>query len=130
MSIADFQIAYDGEAVRAGSMDVRDLAPALLAVGDLVSQANVILNGDRATASVRVESDFKRSSFEISLLLHQSLIDQARGLFKHTVVDADTLVIEICIKNAMVSAKRGEVPIGGCSPVVSSAISVCDRWNG
>jgi hypothetical protein len=93
MSEATFQLAYDGEAVRNGSMDVTDLAPALLAVGDLVQNANRILNEDRASVSVRVESDFKRSSFDISLIIDQGLIDHARAfLTGYGITDAEALV--------------------------------------
>lgn len=66
------EIAYDGPALRAGSMDVRELAPALLAVGDLLQQTNRLLNGERATLAVKVRSDFERGSFGISFELVQA----------------------------------------------------------
>ena len=65
------RIAYDGAALRYGSMDVRELAPALLAVGDLFQQANYLLNGDEATLAVKVKADITRGSFELNLELVQ-----------------------------------------------------------
>lgn len=92
MSTEQFQLAYDGDAVRAG-MDVYELAPALLSVGDLVRDANRYLNQDRAVVSCQVKSDFKRGSFEISLVLDQSLVEHAKEvLFGAAVIDAKTLV--------------------------------------
>ena len=92
MSEAQFHLSYDGEAVRAGSMDVYELAPALLAVGDLVRETNRILNGERATASVRVKSDFKGGSFEVGLLLDQTMVEHAKALVFGGIVDPETLV--------------------------------------
>jgi len=40
------------------------------------------------------------------------------------------LIIDLCIKNATVTAKRGEVRIGGCILVVSPATLESGRWNG
>lgn len=81
MSRAQIQAIYDGEAVQAGSMDVQELAPALLSIGDLYQGANKVLNGDRAKVSVHVRSGFQRGSFEISLEIIQDLMTQVKSLF-------------------------------------------------
>ena len=54
MSRATFTIAYDGPALTNHTMDVRDLAPAMLAVGQLCDAANVVLNGERSKIQVHV----------------------------------------------------------------------------
>lgn len=71
----EFKIIYDGEALQKHSMEVRDLAPALLALGNLFDEANRILNGDKATIKLQVKAH-EAGSFEIHLVLFQSLADQ------------------------------------------------------
>jgi hypothetical protein len=70
-------IAYDGEALRDGTMDVRELAPALLAVGSLCERANKLLNENRASVTVRVRAT-EKGSFRILIELWQSLPDQVK----------------------------------------------------
>ncbi|MER9413660.1 hypothetical protein [Mesorhizobium sp. M0589] len=80
MSKSRFTIAYDGTALREGTMDVRDLAPALLAVGSLFDAANRTLNGpDAPKISVNVVATAP-GSFEIVLDVVQSLYEHARSL--------------------------------------------------
>lgn len=80
MSKARFTIAYDGTALREGTMDVRDLAPALLAVGTLFDAANRTLNGpDAPKISVNVVATAP-GSFEIVLDVIQSFYEQARSM--------------------------------------------------
>lgn len=56
MSDAEFRLTYRGPAVDDGTMDVRDLAPALLGVGQLVEATNRVVNGEIAAAKVRIRT--------------------------------------------------------------------------
>lgn len=66
MSHAEISLAYEGPAVESGVMDVRDLAPALLAFGNLFEAANRIVNGESASAKVQVRT-VGAGSFAIGL---------------------------------------------------------------
>jgi hypothetical protein len=70
-SVAMVSIAYDGPALTSGTMDVRDLAPALLAAGQLIDAANAALNGEDARVSVQVTAT-GLGSFQITLQIVQS----------------------------------------------------------
>lgn len=72
MSKAAFTIAYDGDALRDHSMDVRDLAPALLGVGKLFEAANAALNGEEAQTKIHVKA-LNAGSFEITFQVLQSI---------------------------------------------------------
>ena len=72
---AHFQIAYDGPALDTHEMDVNDLAPALLAISDLLEEANQIINDGKAKIDVRVKGSFKSGSFGVDLSVFQSSFD-------------------------------------------------------
>jgi hypothetical protein len=78
---ADVQVAYSGSAVDTGVMDVRQLAPALMALGALFEESNKVINGDAAKLQVLVRADFERGSFQIKLELVKSLVDTVKSLF-------------------------------------------------
>jgi hypothetical protein len=93
MSTDSFQLTYNGRGVRNGAMDVYELAPALVAVGDLVRDANRFLNGDQAAVNIKVDSDFKKGSFDIRLLLDQQLLDASNHALPFaSFVDASGLI--------------------------------------
>lgn len=63
----EFSVAYDGAArVDDHSIQVESLAPALLAFGKLIREANAEFNGKKATAKVLVVSDFEHKCFQIN----------------------------------------------------------------
>lgn len=67
MTTTEFSILYDGQPVADGTIDARDLAPALLAFADLVDEAAALVNPNLPRLSLRVRPDFKEGSFEICL---------------------------------------------------------------
>lgn len=87
---------FDGPAVGRGEIDVQDLAPSLLALGDLIQAANAELNGNTAHVSVKVKTT-RTGSFEVDLVVVQSLMEQAATLLdmlaghKEGIAAADTL---------------------------------------
>ena len=68
MSEAAFKLAYDGDAVANGEMDVADLAPALLGMAQLLKAAGRVVEGDSAQISVRVKTT-RDACFEVWLTL-------------------------------------------------------------
>src|ERR1700733_2424669 len=72
MSRATLTIAYDGPALREHAMDVRDLAPAMLGVGQLLDAANAALNGDNARIKVQVKAT-EPGCFQITFEVIQSM---------------------------------------------------------
>lgn len=84
MSHSSFQVIYDGPALAGSLIDVRDLAPALLAFGDVIEQANATINDGQAKVTLKVSASFKSGCFGIDFAVVQGLLDQALDLFKGT----------------------------------------------
>ncbi len=80
----EFVTSYEGDALARHTMPVRDLAPALLALGQAFDRANAILNGSRMSISldIRATSD---GSFQIHLVLQQvqQALEQAAEFFNN-----------------------------------------------
>lgn len=76
-----FNVIYDGPALAEHRMDVRDLAPALIAIADLFTSANKELNGENTEVRLEVRGSFKAGSFHSELIFVQSLASQIRDLF-------------------------------------------------
>jgi hypothetical protein len=74
MSHASLTIAYDGPALRDHAMDVRDLAPAMLGLGQLFDAANTALNGDSARVRVQVKAT-EPGCFQITFEVIQTISD-------------------------------------------------------
>lgn len=87
MSRAAFTIAYDGPALSDHTMDVRDLAPAMLGLGQLCDAANAVLNGNSAKIKVHVKAT-SPGSFEIGFEIVQNLHQQFLSLLTSPDVSA------------------------------------------
>lgn len=75
-----FSIKYEGSALANHEMNVKDLAPALLAAGELFEEINAILNNERARVNVNIKAT-KEGSVEIYLGIAQSVLEKTRDIF-------------------------------------------------
>ncbi|WP_156013207.1 hypothetical protein [Thioalkalivibrio sp. HK1] len=80
MSEPKMTLVFEGSAVENGAIDVQDLAPAILSLGELIQAANHEINGDRAKISIKMRA-VSEGSFEVDLISIQSIIEQAKGLY-------------------------------------------------
>ena len=78
---AETIIRYDGPALAGHEIDIQELAPALLALADMVQLTNRRFNGDATTMKVTVRADVKQQCFMLHIHLAQSVLESARSLF-------------------------------------------------
>ena len=62
-----FKLTFAGEALTDHSIDVQELAPSLLALGDLLQEANFVVTNGKANIKLRVRANFEGGSFEVAL---------------------------------------------------------------
>jgi hypothetical protein len=92
---AEFSMSYEGEALDQNIMDVKDLAPALLSLGQAFERANSLLNGDKAEISLNIHA-IRPGSFDIALILNQ-LLNHASG-----VLSPDWLTNAIALRDLLI----------------------------
>ncbi|MBK8456840.1 MAG: hypothetical protein IPL47_06800 [Phyllobacteriaceae bacterium] len=81
MSKYEFSIAYAGDTRRDDhSISVDTLAPALLAFGRMMREANAQLNGKKSKAQVSVVSDFEHKCFNINFEVALTFLESIKTL--------------------------------------------------
>lgn len=71
------RIAYIGLALDDGEMDVRELAPALLAFADLVKYMNKIIGGEDEIRVTINQDSIQKGSFDLTFLLNTNVFKVA-----------------------------------------------------
>lgn len=75
---AKARIAYVGEALNNGEMEVKELAPALIAFADLVEAAHHALGGTDTIRVMLNQDSLRKGSFDITMVLDMGLLEQAK----------------------------------------------------
>jgi len=90
-----FEVIYNGPALKLNEMDVRDLAPALLAISDVLEESNKIIYGDKTRVQVNVRGTFKTGSFGFDLSVVQGAIEGFTSLFNSDAVNAASNLLQM-----------------------------------
>lgn len=113
MSRADFTLTYDGPALASHEMDVRDLAPAMLAMGELFDAMNVLLNGQSAEVQVNVKAH-EPGCFSVVFDIVQSWRDGAMSILTGDFVTAAMNLKELLLGVTglvwWIKRRRGQMP--------------------
>lgn len=113
MSRANFTLTYDGPALQNHEMDVRELAPAMLAVGELFDAMNLLLNGESAEVQINVKAH-EPGCFSVVFDIIQNWRDGALSLLTGDYVAAALNLKELLIGGAgliwWIRTRRGRMP--------------------
>ena len=79
--MTEFRLTYDGPALENHEMNPRELAPALLAMADLLEASARVLYGDKARIDVSVKGSFKTGSFNVDFVAGVQWLKAMRDMF-------------------------------------------------
>lgn len=95
MSRQEFSVAYNGtKRTSDHTIDVEALAPALLAFGLLLREANTEANGKKSKAKIIVASDFEHKCFQINFELIVTCYEQVKTLLGSAPVQTAKTILE------------------------------------
>jgi len=109
MAGASFRLTYGGNALDAGTMDVRDLAPSLLAVADLIDVTSQLLYGDVVTPAVEVRASFTTASFSVDLAVAHTMVQWFLDTLSGKAIVGTTALLTIIDVTQRQIAKRREM---------------------
>ena len=96
----ELKISYDGDSLQQHKMDVKDLAPALISMGELFEKANYILNKKDTSLKVQIQ-DLEAGSFGINLEITQKVVSQISSL-----LSGDTITSVPALKDLIFAGKE------------------------
>jgi len=105
-----FSVRYDGPALSNHTMDVRELAPALMALAHLVEEAKKVALPDAPEIRLSVAGNFKSGSFGIDLVAVQSIAEQVFAVLAGHGVTATANLITLL--NALGVLRGNEACVG------------------
>lgn len=113
---AAFEVAFDGASLRDGENDVRNLAPALVTLGDVVEAANRALNGVRADARLKMKAT-RQGSFEAPLAVDTSTLGAIGDLLDKVATDPDRVTVADSLLDLLI--KGGGAEAGGTAGLLA-----------
>jgi hypothetical protein len=90
MSSASFQIIYDGQGLGGNEIDIKVLSPALMAISDLLEEADRVVNKGETKSIVKVKASFQTGCFKIDFTSYQSFIKSVQNILE--VSGAETII--------------------------------------
>ena len=112
MSDANFSLIFEGSSVENGEIDVKDLAPSLMALGELIQAANAEINGEQARIAVKLQAT-KKGSFEVNMTLVQSFGAQALLLIDSLAGHKDGIAAAKDLADIIFKVGTGTAAVGG-----------------
>lgn len=94
MDATSFKISYDGPALDTHEMDVKELAPALLAVGELLEEANHLFYGNESKIAVNIKA-FSEGSFGVDFNFIQTTVESLFAALSSSGTNAGVNLITI-----------------------------------
>jgi hypothetical protein len=106
-----FSIKYDGPALAAHQMDVHELAPALIALSELLQQAAKEAYPNDGEVRVNVQGNFKGGSFGVDLIAVQTMAQQLVSLLSGPASTAAANLLSILAGLGLIGGTGGLIGV-------------------